>query len=151
MIGKDFILAGKATLTVINPDDDYQTYRINSKKTAHGPIYFVSVLTGPDNSNDFSYIGMLNPDNGSIRLTAKSKIKAGDNRIKIIQWAMAVVWGSGKFPLGYRLEHAGRCGRCSRKLTTPESLRLGIGPFCAAAMGLTDGDPLEIALTGDGG
>ncbi len=35
-------------------------------------------------------------------------------------------WGSE----GYRLLLEGRCCVCNRKLTTPESIRLGIGPKC---------------------
>jgi hypothetical protein len=27
--------------------------------------------------------------------------------------------------------HSGRCGRCSRRLTVPESIAAGIGPDCA--------------------
>jgi hypothetical protein len=33
--------------------------------------------------------------------------------------------------------HEGRCGRCSRKLTVPESLKSGFGPECAGKVGFS--------------
>jgi hypothetical protein len=32
--------------------------------------------------------------------------------------------------------HEGRCGRCGRKLTVPESIESGFGPECASILGL---------------
>jgi hypothetical protein len=34
----------------------------------------------------------------------------------------------------YRLQLAATCSRCNRLLTTPESLKIGMGPDCAAAV-----------------
>jgi len=32
------------------------------------------------------------------------------------------------------VHHEGRCGRCNRKLTVPESIENGLGPECAGKM-----------------
>jgi hypothetical protein len=37
---------------------------------------------------------------------------------------------------GCEVYHEGRCGRCNRKLTVPESIETGLGPECASKLGL---------------
>jgi hypothetical protein len=37
------------------------------------------------------------------------------------------------------VRHAGKCGRCAKKLTTPQSVDTGIGPECAKLMGIPYG------------
>ena len=27
--------------------------------------------------------------------------------------------------------HSGKCGKCGKKLTTPESIKSGLGPYCS--------------------
>ena len=36
---------------------------------------------------------------------------------------------------GFEFWHEGKCGRCGRKLTVPESIEAGIGPECAGKGG----------------
>ena len=36
----------------------------------------------------------------------------------------------------FEFRHEGRCGRCGRALTVPESIDTGFGPHCAAEMGV---------------
>jgi hypothetical protein len=48
---------------------------------------------------------------------------------------LCTLWLDGAFSKwadrGYRIHLEGRCLRCNRPLTTPESIRRGIGPICA--------------------
>ena len=37
----------------------------------------------------------------------------------------------GRMPLTLTVFHDGKCGRCGRKLTVPESIQSGLGPVCA--------------------
>ena len=37
----------------------------------------------------------------------------------------------GNLPPALEVWHEGRCGRCGRKLTTPQSVETGFGPVCA--------------------
>lgn len=52
------------------------------------------------------------------------------------------------------IRHEGRCGRCGRALTRPESIDTGLGPDCAEKMGRAWAvagerfDPLTFALAG---
>lgn len=38
----------------------------------------------------------------------------------------------GRFPSGVEVRHDGRCSRCGRALTDPESIDVGMGPICRA-------------------
>jgi hypothetical protein len=46
-----------------------------------------------------------------------------------------MVWKNQELPGGYKIHHEGRCGKCGRLLTVPESVETGIGPECAKRMG----------------
>ena len=97
--------------------------------------YFVSLLTGPDNLSNYSYMGMLNVDTGVMRRTAKSKYKATTPPVRILNGILERVWRGADYPNGFELRHEGKCGRCGRKLTVPESIDRGIGPECWGKMG----------------
>ncbi len=132
MITKDFLTAGHAIFTVSNPLGEYFTYRVsapNDQNELH-PIWFVSVLTGPNNTEDYTYLGLLR-DNGNVHTTAKSKFAKDSKPVKVAQWAIRQVWEGKSLPSGYDVKHIGKCGRCGRPLTTPESIDSGIGPVCA--------------------
>jgi hypothetical protein len=47
----------------------------------------------------------------------------------VIRWAVKAV-AKGSLPEGYKIQHEGKCCRCGRTLTTPESIERGIGPEC---------------------
>jgi len=128
MLDKQFILGGNATFTVQNPKGDYYTFKVRQPK-ADMP-HFLSLLTGPDNENSFTYLGMVFPDNGQVKTTAKSKMTSDSLPVKVAAFALRCVWGSQNLPEGYQIRHEGKCGCCGRKLTTPESLDRGIGPEC---------------------
>ena len=139
-IGKSFILAGKSTFTVqIAPEDvakegcsPHYTYRVKHKAAegTYGDIYFVSLLTGPDNEASYSYVGVLDPASGRVRMTAKSKVAETAPSVRVLRYALEKVWTNQGLPDGYKIHHEGQCGRCGRKLTTPESVERGIGPEC---------------------
>lgn len=131
-----FALAGAAVFTVANPAGERYTFRVSVKKAEHGdarpPVWFVGWLSGPNNEADYSYLGMLDPDAGTVRPTRASKASPDSRVFRVAQWALGVLWGRTALPAGYALEHAGRCGRCGRTLTVPESIRTGFGPECAS-------------------
>lgn len=140
MIGKEFILAGKAIFTVSNNKGEWYTFRVKHKE-AEGRFqeaWFVSLLTGPDNTASYTYLGMLSPQaldaSQRVRLTAKSKYSESSKPVQVLRWALHLVWTGGTFPEGYAIKHEGRCGRCGRLLTVPESIDRGIGPECYGKM-----------------
>jgi len=128
---KDFLLGGHAIFTVSNPVGEYYTYRINAVEGNNKRVrYFVALLTGPDNTSDYTYLGALNSLDGSVVLTKASKYKADSKPYRVINWLVGLIWEGKDLPSGYSIAHIGRCAACGRPLTTPDSLESGFGPIC---------------------
>lgn len=126
MINRNFLLAGKATFTIANSNGERYTYKVVYSKKIEK--YFAYVLTGPDNTRDYTYVGMLKDD--YLIPTKKSKYTNDSKIIKVFRFAVDIMNEIKKLPEGYFLDHEGHCGRCGRSLTTPESIKLGLGPVC---------------------
>lgn len=146
---KSLVLAGKAIFTIDNGKGQHFTYKVNKKdfpiteaeanypnQKGQKTIYFISVLTGPDNTSNYTYMGTLIPSNGRVHPTAKSKISEDALSFKVASWALRVLWMDQQLPDGYSARHAGRCCRCGRMLTDPESIEAGLGPECRSIMGV---------------
>jgi len=128
MINTKFMLAGNATFTASNPEGKHYTFKVvKSKNKNMGGYYtfFISLLTGPDY---YTYLGIVK-DFG-VKLTKKSKYKNDSLPYKVADWAVRTVMLDRKVTEGYKIDHAGKCGKCGRKLTTPESIEFGLGPIC---------------------
>lgn len=144
MLTKEFMTAGRAVFTIEVPavfemqygTKPHYTFKVQFKKgnDEWPDTYFVKLLTGPDNTKDFTYFGMLNADTGEVRITAKSPYKDDSIVVQLVRRVMQRVWENsleGMEKAGFQLHHEGRCGRCGRVLTVPESVKTGIGPECA--------------------
>lgn len=128
-----FALAGKATLTFKSERTEaHYTFRISASDDRK--MHFVSVLTGTDNENDFTYAGIIGRDK-AFRLTAKSKFSDDAVCVRAFRWVWDAV-RAGNLPKCCAINHDGACGRCGRTLTTPQSVETGIGPECARHMGM---------------
>lgn len=106
--------------------------------TEQQPVYFISLLTGPDNSNDYTYVGIAEPASTNrdktVRLTAKSGYNHDTLPVKVARWLLWTAQQNTPTPDGYEFWHCGRCGRCGRPLTVPESVESGYGPVCILKM-----------------
>lgn len=134
MLTTDFVTAGNAIFTVSNNKGDHYTYRV-SRVEANGnrpAAWFVSLLTGPNNLDDYTYLGMLDCNTGAVRLTKASRLGDDSTPVRVVRWAFGLIWGEKSVPEGYAVHHEGRCGRCGRPLTVPSSIETGLGPDCAA-------------------
>jgi hypothetical protein len=127
-----FIFAGKAQFTLRSKKSGTRyTYRVTrsakSKKEGQIPFYFVSLLTGADNDNDYQYIGVI--DANGFRWTRKARHKNDSPSVVAFSWFLKYLL---KGTVHEQLEfwHAGHCGRCGRTLTVPESIDSGFGPEC---------------------
>lgn len=131
-----FMQAGKATVTLRSVRTGTRfTYRLTLSDD--GGCFFVGVLNGSDNENAYKYIGRIARD---IFWKGRKVARAGDISLdapcmKAFDWAWTQIV-RGSLPETLEIWHEGRCGRCARKLTVPESIATGFGPECAGKVGV---------------
>jgi hypothetical protein len=132
---RNFLLAGKAIFTVVSKKSGVRfTYKV--KKHDEKDLWFVSVLTGPDNTSSYSYLGTVFTQTGQFgpsrvfRSTAKSRIAVDAPSNKAFSWLFRMVDEGKSVEEFAEVHHEGRCGRCGRRLTVPESIESGFGPEC---------------------
>jgi hypothetical protein len=122
-----FFEGGKALFTVSNNKGVHYTFKIRKRKDSP---YFVSLLTGPDNTSNYTYLGIFNPHHKALILTYASKMKLDSVPVKVFNWAVQKVYEHAPLPEGYGIQHEGRCCRCGRLLTDNVSINRGVGPEC---------------------
>ena len=107
-------------------------------------------MTGPDNESNFSYLGAMHsklckvPTGGVFDIEEevwafhrgkRSEYAENSTPIATFRWMWARLSRDQPLSLavaeGATLYHEGRCGRCGRRLTVPESIESGYGPECA--------------------
>ena len=105
----------------------HRTFRITSSKDENGNITrWVKLLTGPDNTSSYTSFARIVND----RVVVFYKHKG-------TQWELLATMLNKMQEQGLEetkaqiLEAEVKCRRCSRPLTTPESLQRGLGPECA--------------------
>lgn len=146
MLTKQFLLAGQATFTLEIPADyqeshstpSHYTWKVTYKEGTNGykDTYFASLLTGPDNESDYTYLGIVSPL-GDLRTTRASKLPEDSQPVKLLKrviWCVCNDQGDRIQSAEFKLHHEGRCGACGRKLTTPESCESGLGPVCSGRL-----------------
>jgi hypothetical protein len=133
---KAFAFAGNAILTLESlKTGSHFTYKVKQAKDQQTGepkpgVYFVNLLSNgnAEDENNFTYLGMVM--SGVFRLTKASKAGMESPSVKAWRFFMAL---SENHP-ALVVHHEGRCGRCGRTLTVPESIRAGIGPECITKM-----------------
>lgn len=124
-----FALAGRARLTLVSQRTGARfTYRIVQGDGSASHLWFVSLLTGPDNGNDYQYLGTIF-NCATYRHGRKSRVGQDAPSARAFAWAWPFIY-CGETPPACEIWHEGRCGRCGRALTVPESIASGIGPVC---------------------
>lgn len=97
----------------------------------------VALLTGPDNESSYRSFAFMD-DNG-IHVWRKYRCIPGQEptvweRYAQMLWQMATNPASTYHQRGAEILIEGRCCRCNRALTHPDSIETGIGPECAKIM-----------------
>lgn len=127
---KRFILAGNATFTIVSQKTGARfTFKV--RESDDGKVFFVKVLTGSNNEEDFTFLGTIWSDSRAYRRGNRSPISESAPSAKAFGWFWSKLLG-GTLPETCEFFHAGRCGRCGRKLTVPSSVETGLGPECAS-------------------
>ena len=86
---KAFISAGKAIFTIENPDGKYFTFKVTRMTDAADKLLdkaFVSLLTGPENTKNYNYMGLLDMKTGAVTATRNSKISPDALSFKVAVW-----------------------------------------------------------------
>jgi len=128
-----FALAGNATITLQSlSSGQHYTYKIQAPGTDTSmrigdDARFVKLLVDGD---QWIYLGMIKE--GGFVLTRASKLSEQAPAVKAIKFFFLIQ----ELHPQLIVRHEGTCGRCGRKLTHPESIDRGIGPDCAAIMGI---------------
>jgi hypothetical protein len=132
-----YILGGNCTFTICSKKTNKSfTYKIKSATADKNFVwstnnqdrtrFFVKLLTGPDNSNDFTYICSIDNRGNSPIISAKNH---QDSRVVNFKWVfLRMLKGNCE---SFDFLPSTKCGRCGRKLTVPESITTGFGPECA--------------------
>lgn len=124
---KAYMLGGNAKVTLVSKFSGNRfTYQIKQKDLDDGRfLHFVSVLNGPDNTRDYVFLGTI--FGGQFyRHSQKSRITHDAPSARAFAWS----WDHLDSP-EIEVWHSGKCSRCSRDLTDPESIARGLGPVCA--------------------
>jgi len=125
---KGFVFGGKALFTIKNESTGNRfTFRVVRLKDETKNVYFVNVLRGPDNTKDYMYIGAV--INGKFKHTTKSQVTEKAQSFQVFDWMVKKI-NNGGLPDKVKVYHHGRCGKCSKLLTVPESVLSGFGPEC---------------------
>jgi len=143
-----FIEAGRAVLTVrsrktgarftlrLAKPDDKRDGRVRIGKP---PPIFVNVLSGADNTSDYTYLGCLwrKPWGYDYAHGRNSRVAVDAPSVLAVRWLVKLLNNAPeKIFEQAEFWHEGRCGRCGRRLTVPESVETGFGPECAGKVGL---------------
>jgi|SRR5262252_9422507 len=134
---RSFVLAGYATLTLKSlRTERHYTYKVKQavdRETGEEEaLWFVSVLSDGD---QYRYVGIISGAAEGFKLTARSRFGEDAACVKAWRYFWAGI-KAGVLKPELEVRHEGRCGRCGRELTTPESIDTGFGPECSARLGI---------------
>ncbi len=157
---RQFIEAGRAVITIVSKaSGNRYTFRFSRPDEADTQLHnqafgtrpiWVSLLSGQDNEADYSFMGTIFPARSTTELRPSSRSKVGTTAPSWIamMWFLDCLYGDEvdqeRLLRQAEVWHEGRCGRCGRKLTVPESIAIGFGPDCAGT--LTAAPELAIPL-----
>jgi hypothetical protein len=126
---RNVMLAGNATITLkIDKAERHYTYRIKQCKDK-SELYFIYLLKGPDNETDYTYFGCYYSDTNYYHPCKRYIDVPNRNRPTSLQRIRQLLISNENIK-GLKAYHEGKCCKCGRKLTTPESILKGIGPEC---------------------
>ena len=152
-----YLLGGRATITVLNTETgERRTIKVKATRAkvddgwAVNSAFFVSVMTGSDNVEHYTYVGLV-PSYAAQSADRYYRFKRADKPLAPkaasgangFAWLWSLIHGRnsdgkarkpsdnniGEYPK-VQVWHEGRCGCCGRPLTVPESIARGIGPVC---------------------
>ena len=132
----NFFRGGRGKFTLVSKATGKRfTYSLGVPKNKQDriPPMFVRVLTGPNNTSDYQFIGTVFDHHTYRHSLRKSMISEKAPSVLAFSWFVRNLY-KGNLE-GVEFWHEGRCGKCARLLTVPESIQRGLGPHCASQIG----------------
>lgn len=129
---------GKFTI-ISGQTGNHRTFRVHTI-LSEGPMRgrrVVSLMIGSDNQADYEGFGFIRQgEDGTDSIQVWKRYKGDGCKhgvyaqmlCELLQYPEIGKWSN----MGYAVLVSRHCMRCNRELTTPESIRLGIGPECAS-------------------
>lgn len=115
------IFAGNSIFTIVSKKTGNRfTYKIYKK---NDNLWFCYLMTGCDNESHYSYIGYYK--NNNFQWSVRCNILPTSPSILALNYLLTY-----KELSLVDIFHCGRCCKCGKLLTTPESIEKGIGPKC---------------------
>jgi Family of unknown function (DUF6011) len=123
-----FVLAGNARFTLVSRKSGTRyTYRVRQPEST--TPHFVQLMNGPDNEANYEFVGSI-MGKETYRHGHKSRVKSDAPSVVAFMWFWSML-RCGQVSEQLEFWHEGRCCRCGRALTVPESIEAGVGPECA--------------------
>ena len=125
-------------ITMRNPaTGNHRTIRIKTQKADDSFMpgeRIASLLNGPNNESDYVQFAFVKPNGRVIvwRRFRGENMADGDGGPSQYERLAKMIQDPARFEVrGIEYLFATTCRKCNRKLTTPQSIRDGIGPVCA--------------------
>ena len=126
-----YVFGGKGgfLLRSVNTGKEYE-YKINPM-SVYNPnfseyVFYISQKT----EHGSEFLGVLKIDENKYIHSKKSNVMYNSEVIKGILWLLKQFEIDDEFPVTMEFYHMGICSCCGKRLTTPLSIEIGIGPIC---------------------
>jgi len=144
-----WMFLGNCHVTFVNKDiNERFTYQLIKGKPRPGeedkiPPHFLKVLTGPNNTENYTYIGNVwhnpvpnsNPEEIEHKFWFSNKSSMTADAPSVVAFKVVLqALVTGSMPDWLEIWHEGRCAVCGHLLTDPDSIDMGIGPVCLKKM-----------------
>lgn len=130
---REFALAGNARLTLVSKRTGTRfTFRIRQPEPEKP--HFVSLLTQPDNESGYTFFASIF-ERRELRHGMRSRLAHDAPGPAAFRWFWKHLCEQNALHPQLEVWHEGRCGRCGRPLTVPESISNGLGPECMKRVG----------------
>ena len=134
-----FMLAGKAEFvlhsTKTNEDFKFLITRRESNSNKEEYVYFVNIVL----AREKIYAGHIRFDTNTEEFIFtqgnKGQSSPKDRNVRTLMYVLNKLIRYESIDT-LRVYHVGKCGRCSKRLTTPESILTGLGPTCSKNLGI---------------
>lgn len=119
--------------TIKSPSGGYRTFRIHTWKQKEGETKItrsIGLLIGEDNTSNYNDFAFVNES----KIVVWKKYK-GTQLEKFALLVQDMIFGSHYKNMGMEMLITKNCMRCNRTLTTPSSIKDGVGPECKQMLG----------------